>query len=84
MYPNCMLQYDNPIFNMLCSLADHLQDGISTMLRNPLFANESDQKVISFVDYLIKSHQIFLRLEPKQFTILQTTPLQVYQVNFKG
>ena len=84
MYPNCMLQYDHPKLNMLYSLADHLQDGIATMLRNPLFANESDQKVISFVDYSIKSLQIFLRLEPKPFTILYTTHLQVYQANLEG
>lgn len=80
-YQNILTEGNHIALNIIYSLADDLQEGITLMNQNPLFSNQDDKRLISFADSSIKSLQIFLRLKSKPFTILNTTVLNVYQAD---
>lgn len=81
LYQNLLNEGNQTILNILFSLADDLQEGISVMKQNPLFSKQDDKRLIAFADSSIKSLQIFLRLKTNPLTILNTTVLNVYQAD---
>lgn len=78
-YQNTLNERDEIQINILYSLIDDLDEGISLMKQNPLFSNPLDKKLLAFTESTIKSVQIFLRLKTQPLTILNTTVLNVYQ-----
>lgn len=81
MYQNLLNENNQIALNIVFSVADDLQDGISIMKQNPLFSNQNDLRLINLADSSIKSLQIFMRLKSEPFTILNTTVLNVYQAD---
>lgn len=76
-----MEEGDEVKLNILFSLADYIDEGVSLMKQNPLFSNPRDKRLITFAESSIKSVQIFLRLKSIPLTILNTTVLNVYQAD---
>lgn len=78
-YPNLKMNGKDDELNILFSLVDYLDEGVESMLNNHSFNDETIKKIIIFTSCSIKDLQIYMRLEPKPFCILNTTSIPVYQ-----
>lgn len=81
LYQNILNEGNQHMLNILFSIADDLQEGLSLMKQNPLFSKQDEKRLITFADSSIKSLQIFMRLKSNPITVLNTTVLNVYQAD---